>query len=213
MTDQVAQLVDVMRRLRTECPWDREQTHASLREYLLEEAYEVVETIDAGDIDALCEELGDLLLQIVFHAQIASESEQWDVQDVAAGIREKLIARHPHVFGDGAAADPDAVNRHWHAAKAQEKGRASVTDGIPVALPALLRAAKVEARSAHLDVPPHAERDWAEQALVRTESEQEFGAQLIALVASAAERGWDAEGALRQAISARMDEIRRVEQA
>lgn len=205
---QITELVEVMRRLRAECPWDRRQTHQSLVEYMLEEAYEVVEAIDADDDHALREELGDLLLQIVFHAQIASEQHEWDLGDVADGISAKLIRRHPHVFADTNVTDAAEVETNWHAAKAAEKGRESVTDGIPDALPALLRAAKVESRSAHLAVPPPARDEWAEGALEGIADEQVFGDTLLALVAAARRRGWDAEGALRNATTRRIAEIR-----
>lgn len=209
--DQIAELVAVMRRLRAECPWDRRQTHKSLVEYMLEEAYEVVEAIDADDDQALREELGDLLLQVVFHAQIASERHEWDLGDVADGIAAKLIRRHPHVFADVNVADATEVETNWHVAKAAEKGRESVTDGIPDALPALLRAAKVESRSAHLTIPPHVREEWAEGALADFDDEQVFGDALLALVAAARRRGWDAEGALRTATSRRIAEIRTCE--
>lgn len=197
-----------MRRLRAECPWDRRQTHRSLVEYLLEEAYEVVEAIDANDDSALREELGDLLLQIVFHAEIASETGAWDLDDVAAGISQKLVRRHPHVFSDVNVADASEVEANWHRAKAAEKGRASVTDGIPQALPALLRAAKVESRSAHVELPPHAAHTWAETALAEIHDEQMLGDALLALVAKARDREWDAEGALRAATARRIAQIR-----
>jgi XTP/dITP diphosphohydrolase len=206
--DQIADLVSVMRQLRSECPWDRRQTHQSLVEYLLEEAYEVAEAIDGNDDQALREELGDLLLQVVFHAQIASEQQGWDLGDVAEGIATKLIRRHPHVFADVDVADASEVEANWHVAKAAEKGRDSVTDGIPHALPALLRAAKVESRSAHLDVPAQAQYPWAEEVLAGFDDQDSFGDALSALVAAARDRGWDAEGALRSATSRRIDQIR-----
>lgn len=209
--DQIAELVAVMRRLRAECPWDRRQTHQSLVEYMLEEAYEVVEAIDADDDEALREELGDLLLQVVFHAQIASEQQTWDLGDVADGISTKLIRRHPHVFADVNVTDAAEVETNWHVAKAAEKGRDSVTDGIPDALPALLRAAKVESRSAHLALPPHARDEWAQGVLQTFEDEQVLGDALLALVAAARKRGWDAEGALRTATTRRIAEIRTCE--
>jgi XTP/dITP diphosphohydrolase len=124
------------------------------------------------------------------------------------GISAKLIRRHPHVFGDTNVADAAEVETNWHAAKAAEKGRESVTDGIPDALPALLRAAKVESRSAHLAVPPPARDTWAEGALEGIADEQVFGDALLALVAAARRRGWDAEGALRNATTRRIAEIR-----
>lgn len=209
MNDRVQELVAVMQRLRQECPWDRNQTHASLREYLLEETYELLEAIDSGDAEAMREELGDLLLQIVFHAEIAREFDGWTLQDVAGGITEKLVRRHPHVFEGGASAEH--VEATWHTAKVAEKGRSSVTEGIPSALPALARASKVEARSAHLAVPDLRFQAQAADMLRTIASEDEFGGWLLALVAAARHRGWDAEAALRQAISERVEQIRSIE--
>src|SRR6478752_8018374 len=114
------------------CPWDAEQTHASLATYLVEETYEVLEALDTGDRDHLREELGDLLLQVYFHARIASEDEDgFDIDDVAGGIADKLVYRHPHVFAGLEVADADEVDRNWDRLKAAEKQRASVLDGIP----------------------------------------------------------------------------------
>lgn len=198
------------------CPWDARQTHESLVEYLVEEAYETVEAIEASDDAGLREELGDLLLQVVFHARIAQErgSDGWSIDDVARGIIEKLIRRHPHVFADVDADTAEQVEANWHALKAEEKGRSSVTDGIPEQLPALLRASKVQARSATLadrlpKVPTQAQ---AEHIVESVASEDEFGDLLLALASIARDRGWDGEGALRQAVRRRIDEIRRVEQ-
>jgi len=125
------------------CPWDKEQTHATLRAGLLEEAYEVVAAIDAGDDENLCEELGDLLLQVVFHAQIAAEQNRFDFESVARSISEKLVRRHPHVFGEESAADSDAVLVRWEEIKRAEKGgvaRESIFDGVCEGLPALQHA-------------------------------------------------------------------------
>ena len=129
------------------CPWDARQTHHSLVEYLLEEAYETVEAIESGTRDDLREELGDLLLQVVFHSRIAQEdpASPWNIDDVARDISAKLIRRHPHVFGEqsGDITTAEQVESQWHELKAREKGRDSVTEGIPESLPALLRAGKV----------------------------------------------------------------------
>lgn len=158
MTDRysLVPLVEIMRRLRGEggCPWDRKQTHESLRTYIVEEAYEVVQAIDDGDYDELCEELGDMLLQIAFHSQIASESGKFDVGDVIAGVVEKLTRRHPHVFGDVEARDSKTVLRNWERIKQREKagdeGPASVVDNVARALPALMRAVKVQAKASRV---------------------------------------------------------------
>ena len=146
------ELVDVMATLRAPdgCPWDREQTHESLRPYVIEEAYEVVEAIDLRDPDKLCEELGDLLLQVVFHAELAAGEGVFDIDDVCAGIVDKLVRRHPHVFGDVSVGGADEVLANWQAIKASEKGnsdRTSILDGIPKQLPALLRALEVSKRA------------------------------------------------------------------
>ena len=144
-------LVAVMDRLRSPggCPWDAEQTHQSLAPYLLEEAHETLEAIETGQRAALIEELGDLLLQVVFHARLGEEDadRSWSIDDVAAGIVTKLVNRHPHVFGDVDAPDAQYVADNWERIKAAEKGRTSVLDGIPAGLPALARAAKVVSRA------------------------------------------------------------------
>ena len=184
-------LVEVMDRLRTSCPWDREQTHHSLAPYLLEEAYETLEALDSGDPEHLCEELGDLLLQVVFHARVAAddESSPWDIDDVAAGIVDKLVRRHPHVFADVSAADAAAVEANWETIKATEKQRGSVLDGIPAALPALARADKLLGRLDRAGLAPHPVRDGSDEARI--------GDELLALVRRARAAGVDAEQALR----------------
>lgn len=148
-------LVDVIATLRGEngCPWDREQTHSSLKSTLIEETYETVEAIDSGDSNHLKEELGDLLLNIMLQAQIADESENFDIYDVIESLIEKLIRRHPHVFGNVDVESADEVVKNWESIKSQEEGyedRESVLDGIPVALPALLRGQKIQKRAARV---------------------------------------------------------------
>ena len=148
-------LVDVIATLRGEngCPWDREQTHSSLKSTLIEETYETVEAIDSGDSNHLKEELGDLLLNIMLQAQIADESENFDIYDVIESLTEKLIRRHPHVFGNVDVESADEVVKNWESIKSQEEGyedRESVLDGIPVALPALLRGQKIQKRAARV---------------------------------------------------------------
>lgn len=215
--ERVLALVAVMDRLRSPggCPWDARQTHASLVEYLLEEAYETVEAIDSGSSEHLREELGDLLLQVVFHARIAQDQqgEYWDIDDVADGIINKLMRRHPHVFSDAQASTAADVEANWHALKAAEKGRASVTEGIPEALPALLRAHKLLSRSANVDVDPPS--GFAEaQALLEegdVSTSPEYGDLLLALVAAGREQGWDAEASLRAAIRRHAEHIIRAE--
>ncbi|TMR21622.1 MazG family protein [Nonomuraea turkmeniaca] len=195
---RVLDLVAVMDRLRTECPWDRKQTHESLVPYLLEEAYEVLETIEQGDYPALREELGDLLLQVVFHARVA---EGFDMDDVAAGIVEKLVRRHPHVFGSVRAESADEVNDNWEAIKAAErasKGRESALDGVPLGQPALSLAAQLLRR---------AERAGAPEALSAGIG-QGVARELFDLVRRAGDAGLDAEAELRAAARAYRDRVR-----
>ncbi len=169
-----ADLVRVMARLRGEggCPWDRQQTHQTLRKWLLEECYEAVEAIDHDDLAALCDELGDVLLQIVFHAQVASESGAFAIADVLEAIVTKLIRRHPHVFGEGQAETPDAVVRTWEAIKRAERPdrpeAQSALDGVPTALPALARAQKLSSRAAKVGF------DWPDAHAVLDKIAEEY---------------------------------------
>ncbi len=152
MSDALSELRQIVARLRAPggCPWDREQTHATLRHDLIEEAWEVVEAIEQNDDAHLREELGDLLLQVVMHSQIASEAGQFDLDAVAREIAEKLVRRHPHVFGEKKLGDSGAVLQQWDEIKRQEKGAESVLDHISLALPALMRAEKVQKRAARV---------------------------------------------------------------
>ncbi len=148
----VEDLRNIMRILRSEegCPWDREQNHLSIRSDLLEEAYETADAIDSGDTENLCEELGDLLLQVVFHAQISSEENEFDFDDVADGICKKLIVRHPHVFGNVVAETSEQVLNNWDIIKRETKNQETYTDtlvSVPKAFPALMRAKKVQKRA------------------------------------------------------------------
>jgi XTP/dITP diphosphohydrolase len=185
--DSLLELVEVMARLRAECDWKAAQTHRSLARYLLEEAHETLEAIDTGDAEHLREELGDLLLQVYFHAEIAREAGEFTIDDVAAGIIAKLKRRNPHVYGDASASGPASVNELWESIKAQEKQRTSVTDGLPPTLPALLYADKVLDRLSRDGRPAPATGD-------------ELGDRLLALVAEARETGVDPEQALRDAV-------------
>jgi tetrapyrrole methylase family protein/MazG family protein len=147
------QLCGIMHQLRSPggCPWDREQTHTSLIKYLIEEAYEAAESIQKGDDQELFTELGDVLLQIVFHAEIAAETNRFSINDVITAINQKMIHRHPHVFGDKQVADSEAVLRQWESIKKMERGEgASILDGIPVSLPALLRAERLQSRASRV---------------------------------------------------------------
>jgi XTP/dITP diphosphohydrolase len=189
-------LVAVMDRLRSPggCPWDAEQTHDSLLPYLLEETHEVIEAVEGGDRDHLAEELGDLLLQVAFHARVAQEhaTAPFGIDDVAGGIVAKLVRRHPHVFGDDGASTPAQVEANWEQIKAAEKQRAGLFDGIPASLPALARAQKMLARLGRAGGDPAL-------ALAAAGDDPVAGA-LLAAVRDAADRGVDAEGALRTAL-------------
>jgi XTP/dITP diphosphohydrolase len=210
---RLLELVAVMDRLRTQCPWDARQTHESLTTYLVEETYEAVEAVETGDRDHLREELGDLLLQIVFHARIAEEhpSQPWDINDVAAGIVDKLIRRHPHVFADTVVADAEEVQANWEQLKAGEKQRTSALDGVPLGLPALTLAAKLLDRAARsgLDVGSASAR--VAPAPYGVDAER-VGAALFELVSTARAVGVDPEQALRAHLRQFADQVRAAEQ-
>jgi len=196
--ERLLELVTVMDRLRSPggCPWDAEQTHASLVQYLVEETYETVEAIDADDRDAMVEELGDLLLQVVFHARIGQEADQpFDIDDVAGGIAEKLVARHPHVFGDATADTAEDVEASWFERKRREKGRTSVTDGVPMAMPAIPLIEKLLHRAATGGVGA----PTADPRLAMLLDEMDVGDAILGLVAAAQARGIDPDAAARSA--------------
>lgn len=159
----VDDLVEIMRLLRTEdgCPWDRVQTHESIRKDFIEETYEAIEAIDKQDSHLLCEELGDVLMQVVFHAQIEAEKQVFDFSDVADGVCKKLIERHPHVFGNAKVSSADDVLVNWDKIKSESKQRKTVTDkmlAVPRQLPALMRAEKIQKRAAKVGFDwPHAD--------------------------------------------------------
>lgn len=188
---ELSRLIDVMATLRVKCPWDAEQTHRSLVQYLVEEAMETVEAIESGDRTHLREELGDLLLQVVFHARIAAEEpDGFNIEDVARGVADKLISRHPYVFaGDQT---PEDLHGSWEQRKAVEKGRRSVLQGIPEQLSALARAAKIisRARSRRVDLPLDDQPITAE----------EVGRQVLSLTARAHACGIDPDQAVRDAV-------------
>ncbi|MFN4089806.1 MAG: nucleoside triphosphate pyrophosphohydrolase [Alphaproteobacteria bacterium] len=233
----VGRLLEVMRRLRDPeagCPWDVEQTFASIAPYTIEEAYEVADAIGAQDMVALREELGDLLLQVVYHAQMAAEAGAFDFEDVAAGITDKMVARHPHVFGDAEIRGAAAQTQAWEARKSAERAakaaaagrRASVLDGIALALPALVRAEKLQKRAARVGF------DWADVARVldkveeeiaelraecgetadRDRVEDEFGDVLFSIVNLGRHLGLDGEAALRRANAKFERRFRRLEE-
>ena len=211
---EVAGLVEVMAKLRSEegCPWDREQTWDSLRRYVLEEAYELVDAVDRKDPAAVLEECGDLLLEVVFMAQIAHEEGRFGMAEVARGITRKLIRRHPHVFGDQErAADADEAFTRWEAIKATEKpGRAASGDGLPRGLPALLLAMKAIERAGTADGAEEADPNGvlpaldrmhaARRAGDRDELETALGDLLLAVARGARRDGLDPEAALRNAV-------------
>lgn len=152
---KLERLIDIMRILRSKdgCPWDREQTHQSLKKYLIEETYEYLEVVDLEDKERMCEELGDVLLQVVFHAQIAKENKDFSIEDVINGVCEKMIRRHPHVFGDVTADTSSEVLKNWEEIKKKEKGntnQTSVLKDVPTNLPALMRSYKVQQKAAQV---------------------------------------------------------------
>ncbi|MET9417094.1 nucleoside triphosphate pyrophosphohydrolase [Streptomyces klenkii] len=194
-------LVQVMDRIRVACPWSGIRTHEDLAKYALEETYELLEAIETGDREALREELGDVLLQVVFHARIAQDDpdEAFSVDDVAGAIVDKLIHRHPHVFGEESAQTPEDVREHWMRTKAEEKGRESVTEGVPLGQPALALTAKLASRvrSQGLDVAVPAGEG--------------IGYELLALAVRAEASGVEPETALRAAARTYRDAIRSAE--
>ncbi|MFN8107531.1 MAG: MazG family protein [Nocardioidaceae bacterium] len=193
MADQSAllELVELFARLRRECNWKAAQTHESLTRYLIEEAYETLEAIESGDPELLREELGDLLLQVYFHATIAEQAGDFTMEDIAVGLRDKLIRRNPHVFADDgpSASTPAEIDAVWQAVKAQEKRRTHPMEGVAADLPALLYADKALARLARegIDVTPDP-------------NSEDLGERLLALVAEAHAADADPEQALRGAV-------------
>ena len=186
--ERFVELVEIMARLRGEggCPWDREQTHESIKPYLIEETYEVLEAIDEQDPAKLCEELGDLALQVVFHARMAEEAGRFTVADVLQAITEKLIRRHPHVFGAVQADTAQEVLFNWEEIKRAERtkaaGKASALDGVPRELPALLRAHRVQEKASRVGF------DWKEAAEVLRKVEEELQELRDAMEQRTAER-------------------------
>jgi tetrapyrrole methylase family protein/MazG family protein/ATP diphosphatase len=224
----LSRLVQIMRRLLAPdgCPWDREQTLQSLRPYVIEEAHEVVDAIDRGSPDALCEELGDLLLQVVFQAELARAQGWFGPDDVVEAICAKLTRRHPHVFGEVQVRDAAQVVQNWEAIKAREKAGRGALDGVPASLPALLRAQRVGEKAARVGF------DWPDYAGARAKlqeelaefdhaiaggddaaAERELGDVLFSLVNTARKRGLDAENSLRAALERFTRRVQAVEGA
>ncbi|GIX47807.1 MAG: nucleoside triphosphate pyrophosphohydrolase [Candidatus Tectimicrobiota bacterium] len=216
VAQRFVRLLDTVDRLRSPggCPWDRAQTPRSLLPYFLEEVYEVIESIEAERPQALQEELGDVLLHVVFQARLAQEQGQFTIADCLQRVADKLVRRHPHVFGDAAAAGPAEARQRWETAKQREKGRTSLLDGVPRQLPALTRAQRVQEKAAAVGFDwERLEEVWAkvgeELAELRAACDagdaaavaEEFGDLLFSLVNLARFLRLDAEGALRQAIA------------
>lgn len=213
--DSFAALVRTMQRLLAPdgCPWDREQTPLSLRRYVLEEACEVIDAIDSGDPNQICEELGDLSLQVAFLSELARDKGQFGPDDVMRSIVEKLVRRHPHVFADAIAADAEAVVTNWNRIKQVEKGKRRLLDGLPHSLPALHRAQRIGERVEKVGFDwPNAEQSYAKvdeeihelkeavQEGQKARIEAELGDLLLALVNYARHLGVDAESALRKSV-------------
>ena len=211
---ELLRLVEVMDRLRSPggCPWDAEQTHQSLIKYLLEESYEFIDAIETDDRAGMREELGDVLLQVYFHARMAEEDsdEPFSIDDVARGVADKLIRRHPHVFGDTKVSSSEEVLENWEAIKAAEKGRTSATEGIPLGQPALALAAKLiyRAEKYGLTIPIAHPVEISKSA-----TEEELGAILLGIINQAQGQGLDVESALRSATKQYIQAIRDSEAA
>ena len=215
---QLEDLLATARKLRAPggCPWDAEQTHESLVKYLLEETYELIDAIESGKRDDILEELGDVLYQVVFHSDLASSGslgDPFDIQDVAAKRREKMVSRHPHVFGDAdqlakfAASTGDEVMLNWDDHKKREKPeRESVLDGVAIAMPALSLADKVLGKAEKIGL-----LEAGAAGPVQVANEEQLGGLLLAIVTAARASGLDAERALRSAVRDLMDDIRKVE--
>jgi len=208
----IEKFIKIVKRLRKDCPWDREQTHTSIRHSLIEETYEVIEAIDQKDSDELKKELGDLLLHIVLHAVIAEEENSFTLKDVIDSITEKMIRRHPHVFGTTVVEDSHEVKRNWERIKMTE-GRKSVVDGVPKEMPALLRALRIQEKASKVGFDWKKKRDvWkkveeemqeladAERAKNNAHIEEEYGDLLFSLVNYSRFIGVNPEFALKGSI-------------
>ena len=215
MSTPVDQLVQVMDQLRSPggCPWDAQQTHESLARYLLEETYEALEAMDQGDLVSLREELGDLLLQVVFHARIAQEIEpDFSLDAIAQGVVDKLVRRHPHVFSDLVVTTNEELEANWAKIKETEKQRESVTDGVPSAMPALQLATQLIYRSRKLDADlGNPEMKEALRNIIGEVSQEQVAALLVATVELAREQDLDAESVLRAEMMRYRKRVRQVE--
>jgi len=207
-SDPLRRAADVMRAVRERCVWTQQITHRDLVPYLVEESAELIDAVEDGTRADMREELGDLLWQVLFHAEIASrdEGDPFDIDDVAAGLVDKMVRRHPHVFGDAVARTPDEVLVLWNAAKAAEKHeRRSVLDGVSERMPSLALAQKLLGRASRVTIA-HSGSTPSVPA-----SEEELGDALLSLVERARENGWDAERALRDRLRRLEDQVRAVE--
>jgi len=209
MSSELIRLRQVMNKLRSPggCPWDAEQDHLSLLKFLLEESYEFIEAVEDNDRDAMQEELGDLLLQVYFHSRMAEEDKKqpFDIEDVAKGVADKLIRRHPHVFSDAVVGSSSEVLENWEAQKAFEKGRTSAIDGVPLAQPALPLVSKLlyRASKSNYQLPK------AESVKLPDEMNQDqFGELLLSLISQAVGKGLDPEAALRGAAKTLITQIK-----
>jgi XTP/dITP diphosphohydrolase len=215
MSTPVDQLVQVMDQLRSPggCPWDAEQTHESLARYLLEETYEALEAMDQGDLVSLREELGDLLLQVVFHARIAQEIEpDFSLDAIAQGVVDKLVRRHPHVFSDLVVTTNEELEANWAKIKETEKQRESVTDGVPTAMPALQLATQLIYRSRKMNADlGNPEMKEALRNIIGEVSQEQVAALLVATVELAREQDLDAESVLRAEMMRYRKRVRQVE--
>ncbi|HVW80765.1 MAG TPA: MazG family protein [Mycobacteriales bacterium] len=201
--------VAVMDRLRSPggCPWDAAQDHRSLAPYLIEEAYEALQTIEDGDLEALRDELGDVLLQVLFHARLAEElppDRRWSIDDVASGLVAKLVRRHPHVFGDADVADADEVNRNWEQIKAAERGGDSALANVPMSLPALTLAAKLQRK---MGAAPGTGLAQAAAGFEASPTDEAAAELLWVAVSQMRAHGIDAEAVLRARVRAYRDEV------
>ena len=206
MTDPLREAADTMRAVRDRCVWTQQIDHRALVPYLIEESAELIDAVEEGTREDLREELGDLLWQVLFHAEIASRDGEapFGIDDVARGLTEKMVRRHPHVFGDAVATTPEEVLVHWNAAKAAEKrARTSVLDGVSERMPSLALAQKLLGKAAQVGV--------AAPPATAPATEAELGDALLALVATARANGWDAERALRARLRSFETEIRDAE--
>ncbi|MBL7996028.1 nucleoside triphosphate pyrophosphohydrolase [bacterium] len=223
--EQFGRLYNIMRELRAKCPWDREQTHDSLRQYLLEEVYEVLETLDEKHYEELRKEMGDLMLQILFHSRITSENHIFGIEDVIRSLNDKLIRRHPHVFGEVIANDAEQVLKNWEQIKLTETDRNSVLDGVPRTMPALSRAYRVQEKASRVgfdwgnikDVWPkvYEELKELEEALQKKDikkTEDELGDVLFSIVNISRFLAVNPEDALRGTIEKFVRRFRYVEQ-